>query len=220
MSQQEMEFNKEIIKKLKLKYLLYFPKNYSSSVKKWPLVLYLHGAGERGEILEHVKWNGIPRLAEDEPDFQFMALSPLCPNNSSWQNQFDAIDKLLYEVQEKYNIDERKIYVTGISMGGYGTWDIALMFPERFAAIVPICGGTSYPELIGLLKDLPIWAFHGAKDDIILPEETRVLIDFLKQYNPNIKYTEYPEGGHDAWTETYDNPEMYRWLLSQERKPN
>ena len=112
MAQQEMEFDKEIVKRLMLKYLIYFPEDYSSSPnKKWPLVLYLHGAGERGENLEHVKWNGIPKLAENEPDFQFVALSPLCPDDSSWETHFEALDMLLREVQEKYSIDERKVYV-------------------------------------------------------------------------------------------------------------
>lgn len=217
MGQKGMIFKKEIIIRLELNYLLYLPEDYDDN-KKWPLILFLHGAGESGSDLEIVKRNGIPKLAGMGKGFNFIAVSPQCPEGSSWDSHFDALDLLLDEIQSDFSIDESRIYVTGLSMGGYGAWDLAIMFPDRFAAIIPICGGSTYPELIGRLKDLPIWAFHGAKDDIVPVEETKILVDILKEYGSSIKYTEYPDAGHDAWTETYNNPEVYEWLLSQRKE--
>lgn len=217
MGQKGMNFEKKVVKSLHLKYLLYLPKSYIDENKKWPLVLFLHGAGERGNDLEIVKRNGIPKIADKDDSFSFVAVSPQCPEESTWQNHFDALDLLLEEIEKTYSIDKNRIYVTGLSMGGYGTWDFAMRYPDRFAAIIPICGGSTYPELVGVLKDLPIWAFHGAKDDIVPVGESRVLVNILKKYNGNIKYTEYPEAGHDSWTETYNNTKIYEWLLEQKR---
>lgn len=219
MAQQGMRFEKEVRKFIRLKYLFYLPGNYNDeNGKKWPLVLFLHGAGEIGDDLEVVKRNGIPKIVESDDSFPFIAVSPQCPDDTGWENHFDEIDLLLNELQYNYNIDEDRIYVTGISMGGYGTWDIAMAYPERFAAIIPICGGTVYPELVGLLRNIPIWAFHGARDTIVPVQETRVLIEALKGHNPFIKYTEYPEAGHDSWSDTYNNKELYSWMLNQVRK--
>jgi predicted peptidase len=220
MRQEKKAFHKEIIKHLHLNYLLYLPEDYESIDKKWPLVLFLHGAGECGDDLEVVKRNGIPRIADEGGSFQFVAVSPQCPDGSAWENHFEDLDLLLDEIIDNYKIDEDRVYATGLSMGGYGTWDIAIVFPERFAAIVPVCGGTIYPELVNSLKDLPVWAFHGAKDDIVPVEETRTIVDILKENGGNVRYTEYPDAGHDSWTETYNNPEVYKWLLSQRRNRN
>lgn len=217
MGQKGMSFNKEMVKKLHLNYLLYLPENHNNENKKWPLILFLHGAGECGNNLEIVKRNGIPKIAEADNHLPFAAISPQCPQGAAWESHVDAIDLLLQQIEDKYNIDENRIYLTGLSMGGYGTWDLALMLPDRFAAIIPICGGSSYPELIGRLRDLPIWAFHGAKDNIVPVEETRLLVDILKECNGNIRYTEYPDAGHDSWTETYNNPKVYDWLLKQKK---
>lgn len=218
MGQNGKIFDKEIIIKLRLNYLLYLPGDYDSTDKKWPLILFLHGAGESGDDLEIVKRNGIPKIVDNDDTYPFIAVSPQCPEGYSWENQFEALDLMLDEITDNYNIDEDRIYVTGLSMGGYGAWDLAMIFPNRFAAIIPICGGTAYPELIESLKELPIWAFHGAKDDIVPVEETRVLVNALKELGCNIKYTEYPDAGHDSWTKTYNNPKVYEWLLSQKRK--
>lgn len=218
MGQTEMTLDKEIVQKIYLKYLLYLPKDYDPhSEKRWPLILFLHGAGERGNDLEIVKRNGIPKIAEQENNLPFIAVSPQCPENSVWEDHFTALDILLEEIAQKYKIDEDRLYLTGLSMGGYGTWDLAMMFPERFAGIVPICGGSAYPHSVELLTNLPIWVFHGAKDDIVPVEESQVLVNALTKLGSNVRFTVYPEAGHDSWTETYNNPELYAWLLRQKR---
>jgi predicted peptidase len=217
MGQKAMQFHKEIVKQFQLDYLLYLPEAYDTIDRRWPLVLFLHGSGECGSDFEIVKRNGIPKLAGMGKSFPFIAVSPQCPGGSVWENHFEEMNLLIDEMVDKYRADEDRIYLTGLSMGGYGTWDFAMIYPGRFAAIAPICGWSSCPELLKSISELPIWAFHGAKDDIVPVEETRKLVDALRAYGSNIKYTEYPDAGHDAWTATYENPEVYEWLLSQKR---
>jgi predicted peptidase len=133
---------------------------------------------------------------------------------------------LLDEIAAKYAVDTNRVYLTGLSMGGYGTWALGLTYPERFAAIVPICGGG---QMIGVilssrdkgaaLKSLGVWAFHGGKDPVVPLEESQRMVDALKKAGvPDVKLTVYPEAGHDSWTETYKNPELYEWLLKHERR--
>ena len=111
-----------------------------------------------------------------------------------------------------------RIYVTGLSMGGYGTWDLATRYPNRFAAIAPICGGGE-PARACTVKHLPVWAFHGAKDEVVPLEQSQAMIDALAACDGNARLTVYPDADHDAWTQTYDNPELYDWFLSHRRQP-
>lgn len=216
MGQKEMIFHKQVIKELHLNYLLYLPGDYSEN-KKWPLILFLHGSGECGSDIEIVKRNGIPKIVDNDDSYPFVAVSPQCPEDSAWENHFEDMELLLEEAADTFSIDEDRIYLTGLSMGGYGTWDFASVYPDMFAAIIPICGGSIYPELVESLKDLPIWAFHGSADDVVPVQETRTLVDALRECGGNIRYTEYPGVGHDSWTVTYENPEVIRWLLNQKR---
>jgi predicted peptidase len=200
---------------LTLDYLLYLPPGYESQ-KTWPLILFLHGAGERGDDIEKVKENGLPELIEQGKKFPFVIVSPQCPSGEAWVWKLKSLSALIDESAAQYKVDQDRIYVTGLSMGGFGTWALAAYAPERFAAIIPICGGgelTSVPRL----KRLPVWAFHGAKDDIVPIERTREMVDALKKVQANVKFTVYPELGHDSWTATYANPEVYKWLLEQKR---
>jgi predicted peptidase len=218
MPQQSLTFEREITKKLRLKYLLYLPGNYNPDEdKKWPLILFLHGAGERGDNLDIVKRTGIPKIVEKNDKFPFISVSPQCPEHSSWEGHFEELDLLLEEIVQSYKVDEDRVYVTGLSMGGYGTWDLAMVFPDRFAAIVPICGGSTYPEAVGVLKNLPIWAFHGSEDDIVPVEESKDLVDALKALDGNVRFTIYRDTGHDSWTQTYENADIYKWMLQQKR---
>lgn len=134
MSQLNMKFEREIIKKVNLKYLLHLPKEYDIS-SKWPLIFFLHGAGERGEDLELVKKHGIPMLCEKDENFPFIAVSPQCPSDNWWNVYYDDLYYLLNEIKNKYSIDESRIYLTGLSMGGFGTWDFASKYPNEFAAV-------------------------------------------------------------------------------------
>ncbi len=213
--QQPLSFEKKIHMTVGGQYLLFLPKNYGHGRKKWPLILFLHGAGERGTDINLVKVHGIPRIVESQPDFPFIAVSPQCPLDEWWS--VSMLDALLDEIVDQYRVDEDHIYVTGLSMGGYGTWNLALAYPERFAAIAPICGGGK-PALASKIRHLPIWVFHGGKDDVVPLAESQAMVDALKSYGSDVKLTVYPDAGHDSWTETYNNPELYKWLLSHKRR--
>ncbi|MGA2172955.1 MAG: prolyl oligopeptidase family serine peptidase [Sedimentisphaerales bacterium] len=206
--------NKKIAKEIKCNYLLYLPADYKKDAKKkWPLILFLHGAGERGNNLEIVKKHGPPKLVAQGKNFDFIIVSPQCPNDLWWPEQNDTLITLLDEIEAKYHVDTDRVYLTGLSMGGFGTWTLAERYPQRFAAIAPICGGSEHYEAIRL-KNVPIWAFHGAKDPIVPVVRTTEMVEAVKAAGGNVKMTIYPEADHDAWTQTYDNPELYEWFLS------
>ena len=213
--QMNKSFSREVTKTVSANYLLYLPKEYGKEKKEWPLVLFLHGIGERGNDLQLVKRHGPPKLVEAGKEFPFILVSPQCPDDSWWSN--DVLDGLLQEVEEKYDVDKNRVYVTGLSMGGYGTWSLAMEYPHRFAAIAPVCGGGN-ERLVCKLKDMPIWVFHGAKDNVVPIAESQKLVDALKKCGNDVKFTIYPEANHDAWTETYNNPKLYKWLLSHSLK--
>ena len=122
---------------------------------------------------------------------------------------------LIEDLEKNYRVDPHRIYVTGLSMGGYGTWDLATKYPGKFAAIAPICGGGKAWLAARKLNHLPIWVFHGAKDQAVPFAESQEMVDALRnQGNTAVKFTVYPEAGHDSWTESYDNQDLYTWLLS------
>jgi predicted peptidase len=214
--QEAQAFEKKITITVGGRYLLYLPKDYGKeSGKKWPLVLFLHGAGERGDDLAKVKVHGPPKLAAAGKDFPFILVSPQCPEDAVWETQL--LNALLDTVMEKYAVDADRVYCTGLSMGGFGTWALAAAFPERFAAIAPICGGGN-PKHAERLKSLPIWAFHGAKDAIVPLRFSEEMVNALKAVgNTQVRLTVYPNAEHDSWTETYNNPAFYEWLLQQKR---
>ncbi|MBN1402584.1 MAG: prolyl oligopeptidase family serine peptidase [Anaerolineae bacterium] len=220
MTQQALSFTKEIVKTVHLGYLLHLPSAYDQDPERlWPLILFLHGGGERGADPHVLKIHSIPMIVEAQPDFPFVVLSPQCPADSSWVENLEALDALLEEICSAYRVDRRRLYLTGPSMGGMGTWSYAVAYPERFAAIAPVCGGMRYvnPQRVCVLKDLPVWAFHGALDPIVPLEMSQVLVDALKACGGNVRFTVYPERGHDVHVETYDNPELYDWFLAHSR---
>jgi len=211
-------FEAQIVKRVRLNYLLFLPKDYGAeSKRKWPLILFLHGAGERGDDLELVKKHGIPKIVEQRKDFPFIAVSPQCPKFLWWTAEADTLNALLDNLVATYAVDTDHIYLTGLSMGGYGTWHLAMAYPKRFAAIAPICGGGA-PEKAHVLKDVPTWVFHGAKDTVVSLEESEKMVKALKACGGNVQFTVYPDAGHDSWTETYDNSELYKWFLKHTRR--
>ena len=214
MSQKECSLKKKITKEVRLDYLVFLPASYAKTKKKWPLILFLHGSGERGHDLSLVKKHGVAKIVEGRPKFPFVVVSPQCPEGEWWQA--DALMALLDEVERKYRIDPSRIYVTGLSMGGFGTWELAARLPDRLAAIVPICGG-GIPNSTYLFRHMPTWVFHGAKDEAVLVEEAHRMVAAMKKRGGNPRLTIYPEAGHDSWTETYENEELYKWLLEQRR---
>jgi len=195
-------------------YLVYKPGDYEKR-KDWPLILFLHGAGERGVDLEKVKSVGLPKIMEQDLDLPFVVICPQCPEKQFWDE--DKLSKFLDKVLEKYSIAKDRIYLTGLSMGGYASWSLGCAYAERFAAIAPICGG-GRPSQAANLKSVPIWAFHGQNDDVILPSESQDMVDAVNKAGGNAKLTVYPDTGHDAWTKTYKNNKLYEWFLEHTLK--
>src|SRR6185295_15794015 len=212
-------------KTIRADYLLFLPKGYDANAeKRWPMIFFLHGAGERGTNIWKVAVHGPPKIVKDKPDFPFIVVSPQCPEGEHWANE--TLLALLAEMTEKHAVDKSRIYLTGLSMGGFGTWALGAAYPEKFAAIAPICGGgeTIAVLLSGrdkkqALNSLGVWAFHGAKDTTVPLAESERMVEAMKKAGcPEVKLTVYPEANHDSWTETYNNPELYDWFLKHERK--
>jgi predicted peptidase len=200
-----------------LPYLLHLPEDYDSDPeRRWPLVLFLHGAGERGCDLDSVACHGIPKLAEAGREFPFVIATPQCPESSQWVAEVTTLAGLLDDVAAGYRIDPSRVYATGLSMGGFGTWSLAVRYPERFAAIAPICGGL-WHQGVDRIRRLPVWAFHGEEDKTVPIEFTETIVAGLEALGADVRFTRYPGVEHDSWTRTYDNPDLYDWLLAQRR---
>ncbi len=198
------------------RYLLYLPVDHTWAGKAFPFIYFLHGAGERGNDPKILKRQALPKIVETIPGFRFIVVSPQCPAYSGWSMAF--LTALLDEIVPQLRVDTDRIYLTGISMGGYATWSLASLQPDRFAAVAPVCGGGD-PSRAHRLKDLPIWAFHGALDDIVPPGESQTMVDAVREAGgTEVRFTVYPEAGHDSWTPTYNNPELYDWFLAHKRK--
>ena len=190
-------------------YWLHVPESYQEG-QKLPLMIFLHGAGERGDDMSKVKIHGPPKIVETQKDFPFLVVSPQVPEKERWDSSY--LMKLIDDVEEKYPVDKDRIYLTGLSMGGFGTWDLASKYAERFAAIAPICGGGDV-NLACNLKEMPTWAFHGAKDAVVTLDKSQEMVDAINECGGKAKLTIYPEAGHDSWTESYNNQDLYDWFL-------
>lgn len=197
------------------RYLFYLPPTFrADSGERWPLLLFLHGAGERGSNLDLIRAHGIPRRIDEGENLPCIVASPQCPEGERWS--VEALSALLDEIERQYPIDLDRVYVTGMSMGGVGTWDLAITQPDRFAAIAPICG-RGEPSRVCAIAHLPVWAFHGSKDVTVPLERSQEMVDALQRCGGNVRLTIYPNAGHDSWTRTYSNPELYMWLFAQRR---
>lgn len=193
-----------------IQYSLFLPEDYVD-YQVWPMIVFLHGAGERGTDLELLKKHGVPKIVARKSDFPFVVLSPLCPKGQWWD--VDDLMQLIDMIVNTCDVDSSRVYLTGLSMGGFGTWEMACKYPEKFAAIAPISGGGEPIDAKANLKDMPIWAFHGARDIIISVNRSKEMVEAVKSVGGNPKFTIYPDASHDAWTATYDNPELYEWFL-------
>src|SRR5260370_24027181 len=209
------------------KYVLFVPHDYKGD-KAYPLILFLHGAGEReGGKKAPVEVGIGPAITKPgEEHFQFFVLIPRCGANpgkpiaGNWGADGPDAQRalaMLEDVKKSYQIDAKRVYLTGLSMGGFGTWSLAAKYPERWAAIVPICGGGN-PAEAEKIKDIPCWCFHGAADPAVKVESSRSMIAALKAAGGHPKYDEYPGVGHDSWVKAYSTPDLYEWLLKQHLK--
>jgi len=214
--QHSQAFEKTVTKTLKCKYLLFLPEGYGKKKQRWPLIMFLHGAGERGSDLNKVKVHGPPKIVENRKDFPFIVVSPQCPKDDWWTDKVEVLINLLDDIVARYKVDKERIYLTGLSMGGYGTWSLASEYPERFAAIAPICGGGTR-FMAYELKDIPVWVFHGAKDRVVPLEESEEMVNAIRKRGGNARLTIYPDAGHDSWTETYNNQKLYDWFLEHRK---
>lgn len=204
-----------VVRKTRLRYLSWFPSAYNTHKdQQFPLLIFLHGSGERGTDLEKVKAWGPPSFVESRPDFPFIVISPQCPEGQWWK--IEDLDLLLAQLLKKLRVDSDRVYLTGLSMGGYGTWEWAYTYPGRFAAIAPVCGGGE-PIMAEELKLIPVWAFHGQDDPVVPVQGAIEMVEAVNKAGGDAKLTIYPGVGHDSWKNAYTEDGLYKWLLSHTR---
>jgi predicted peptidase len=202
---------------LQQRYLFYEPTGAASTDgRRLPLVLFLHGAGERGNDPGHVLAQGIPKRLSEGVDVPFVVVAPQCPTDERWSA--DSLARFLDEVERENQIDPDRIYVTGMSMGGSGTWSLAIAQPHRFAGIVPICGRGN-PTQVSRIRHLPVWVFHGALDPAVPLARSEEMVDALRLIGGDVSFTVYPDAEHDSWTQAYAEPDLYGWFLDHRRSP-
>ena len=217
----QVELTHKVSDKQTLPYLFYLPGEYSStSNKKWPVILFLHGRGEsRGPLGIVAKW-GPPRMAKRGDSLPYILISPQCPAASRWtdDDQQSGVIRLLDHISEKFPVDRSRIYLTGLSMGGYGSWKMAASHPDRFAAVSPICGRGN-PEDAAKLVDVPIWVFHGTEDKAVLYRHSAEMVEAIhKAGGKKIRFTTLQHVGHNSWSAAYATPELYQWF-DKHRRP-
>ena len=195
---------------------IYYPIGYdAASDKGTSLMVFLHGSGERGTDLTKVEKHGPPKKVLEGRQFPCIIVAPQCPNDVWWD--VDRLNATLDDVLVNNNIDQTRIYLTGLSMGGYGTWDWAIENPEKFAAIAPVCGGGD-PDKVDRIAHIPTWVFHGAKDEVVPLEKSKEMVAALKAAGSIPRFSVYAEADHDSWTQTYNSDSFYGWLFGQRLK--
>jgi len=197
-----------------LRYLIWMPAPAERPASGWPLMIFLHGSGECGRDLVRVTWNGPPKHAVAGRQFPFVLVAPQIDEGSVWRSA--AIEALRADLVRRLPIDADRVALTGLSLGGHGTWNYAVDHPQRLAAIAPVCGAGN-PRRAARLAALPIWAFHGARDDVVPLAGDRAMVQAVRAAGGRVKFTVYPEVGHNAWDPAYADPALYDWLLAQRR---
>ncbi len=205
------------------KYMLFVPDGYNAGGdKEYPIILFLHGSGETGTDGKKQAGTGLgPAIRNDEKagqHFPFFAVFPQSQERTWSANSKDGerAIAILDEIEKEYKIDQKRQYLTGLSMGGFGTWSFAAKYPDRWAAIVPICGGGN-PANAEKFKDIPCWCFHGEADPTVNIEKDRDMVKALKEAGGKPKFTTYPGVGHNSWDKAYATAELYKWLLEQHK---
>ena len=198
-----------------MQYILSYPENFNEG-EKHPLLFFMHGAGTRGTQLSNLKGNAFLVEYAKHGSLPFIVVAPLCSENT-WFDMMETLKAWIKETAALPYVDASRVYLMGNSMGGYATWQLAMSMPELFAAIVPICGGGMYWNA-GRLASVPVWAFHGEKDPAVYVEESKKMTAAVNAQGGSARLTLYPENGHDAWTDTYRNREVFEWLLSHSKR--
>jgi len=214
MIELRQHFAGKVMRPVELSYLLYLPKE-SGVAGGLPLLLFLHGSGERGNDLALIKTHGPPHVIEKGMELPVVVLAPQCPQDSMWHA--DSLMALVDHITQRYGIDRKRVYVTGLSMGGYATWVLTAEYPERFAAIAPVCAPSASIEA-SRLRYTPVWCFHGAMDDVVPLEHSIRMVRRIRDAGGEVRFTVYPDAGHDSWTQTYDQPALYEWFLMHRRE--
>ncbi|MCX7602113.1 MAG: alpha/beta fold hydrolase [Meiothermus sp.] len=203
-----------------LPYALYLPQGQAPR-GGWPLILFLHGSGERGRDGKKQATVGLgPAIQANPKSWPAVVLMPQCPKEAQWRGEpLARAYELLGQIETQYQTNPRRVYLTGLSMGGYGCWNLACQYPERFAAVAPICGAGDPFLVWQRLSRVPIWNFHGAADEVVPVSFSRALTDALaKAGNAQARYTEYPTEKHDVWNRVYRESEFIRWLFAQQKR--
>jgi predicted peptidase len=193
---------------------LYSMPEHAAAISTFPLVLFLHGAGERGDDLASVQRHGLPKLAALGRRFPFILVAPQCRADEVWTPA--PLVELLDALPRMLPIDPNRIVCTGLSLGGYAAWMLGSLLPSRFAAVVPVCGWGD-AKAVTRLRNTPVWTFHGERDLVVPAERTRLLVNSLTEAGGNVRFTAYPDLGHDCWSAAYDTGELYSWLQSHQR---
>ena len=203
----------------RLRYLLYLPRGYddpAQAERAWPLILFLHGVGESGDDLATVARYGPPAEVERGRDLPFVIVSPQNPQfGRKWSPR--QVRDALNEVMTRHRIDEERIYLTGTSMGGEGTWSTAIAYPDRFAALAPVCAFGS-PEEVRGVAHVPVWAFHGGKDIIVPLRAGKAMVDAHRAAGGEARWTVEPDAGHSVWDRVYPREDLYQWFLQHRRR--
>lgn len=201
------------------KYVLFVPEHYKAD-KAYPAILFLHGAGETGTDGKKAAQVGLgPAIKKHQKTFPAFAIFPQSQKRTWGADSGDGKRALaiLAEVEKEYKVDPKRVYLTGLSMGGFGTWSFAAKYPERWAAIVPVCSGGD-PNQAAKIKDIPCWVFHGGADNVVSAKKSHDMVEALKAAGGHPKYDEYPGIGHNSWDKAYGTPELYDWLFKQHLK--
>lgn len=203
-------------------YLLYLPKDYSATGAKVPFMLFLHGRGESdGPLSVVAKWGPPRRLAAGE-QMKYLVVSPQCPRASAWNrdDQQKRLLELLAHIKKTYNIDDDRIYLTGLSMGGFGSWRLAADHPEMFAAVAPVCGAGDPTKAANLVK-LPVWAWHGTEDTAVKFEKSVEMVEAIKAAGgAKVRFTSLEHIGHFSWQAAYQSQDLYQWFDQQKASQN
>jgi len=209
---------------VKIRYLLFTPKDYKPDGKPWPLLLFLHGLGESSDTdINRAKIHGPASMVDSRPDFPFVVVTPQCsPPGEGMQKiikawKADQLIQLVDHIAKNLNIDDSRVYVTGLSMGGFGTFRLVAAYPDRFAAAVPVCGGGEPEAMARALSSVPLWVFHGERDKVVPVARSQEMVDAIRKAGGDVKLTIYPAVEHNSWKPTYDNPEVFEWLLKHRR---